>query len=175
MPAVLPMTEIQLVFSIILATALSGEAFSVTNALELFLFEAGGGIALGLITGWIAFRPMRSINEYNVEVLISLAVVMGGYALARQLHISGPVAMAVAGLLLGNHGIAHAMSDTTRDYLLKFWSLIDEILNAVLFLLIGLVVVTNPFDPRLIAVGLAATAWIFMASVQLLARRIARL
>ena len=88
---------------------------------------------------------MRSIDEYNVEVLISLTVVMGGYALARQLHISGPVAMAAAGLLIGNAGVAHAMSDTTRDYLIKFWSLIDEILNAVLFLLIGLVVVTIPF------------------------------
>ena len=144
------------VFSIILATALSGEAFSVTRGLELFAVEAGGGILLGLATGWLAFRAMRSIDEYNVEVMISLAVVMGGYALARQLHISGPVAMAVAGLLIGNHGVDHAMSDTTRDYLIKFWSLIDEVLNAVLFLLIGLVVVTIPFDPRQIVVGLAA-------------------
>jgi CPA1 family monovalent cation:H+ antiporter len=143
------------VFSIILATALSGEAFSVTHGLELFAVEAGGGILLGLATGWLAFRAMRSIDEYNVEVMISLAVVMGGYALARQLHISGPVAMAVAGLLIGNHGVDHAMSDTTRDYLIKFWSLIDEVLNAVLFLLIGLVVVTIPFDPRQILVGLA--------------------
>ena len=151
------------VFSIILATALSGDAFSVTHGLELFFIEAGGGVLLGLITGWVAFRAMRSIDEYNVEVLISLAVVMGGYALARQLHVSGPVAMAVAGLLIGNHGVAHAMSDTTRDYLIKFWSLIDEILNAVLFLLIGLVVVTIPFDPRLIVVGLAAIPLVLAA------------
>jgi len=151
------------VFSIILATAVSGEPFSVAHGLELFLVEAGGGVALGLVTGWVAFRAMRSIDEYNVEVLISLAVVMGGYALARQLHISGPVAMAVAGLLIGNHGVAHAMSDTTRDYLIKFWSLIDEILNAVLFLLIGLVVVTIPFDPRLIFVGLAAIPLVLAA------------
>lgn len=151
------------VFSIILATAISGDAFSVTHGLELFFIEAGGGVLLGLVTGWAAFRAMRSIDEYNVEVLISLAVVMGGYALARQLHISGPVAMAVAGLLIGNHGVAHAMSDTTRDYLIKFWSLIDEILNAVLFLLIGLVVVTIPFDVRLIVVGLVAIPLVLAA------------
>jgi len=151
------------VFSIILATAISGQPFSAGRGLELFFIEAGGGVALGLVTGWVAFRAMRSIDDYNVEVLISLAVVMGGYALARQLHISGPVAMAVAGLLIGNHGVAHAMSDTTRDYLIKFWSLIDEILNAVLFLLIGLVVVTIPFDPRLIFIGLAAIPLVLAA------------
>ncbi len=81
---------------------------------------------------------MASIDEYTVEVMISLALVMGGYALAHHIHVSGPVAMAVAGLFIGNQGVAHAMSDTTKDYLLKFWSLIDEILNAVLFLLIDL-------------------------------------
>lgn len=151
------------VFSILLATAISGEPFSVTHALELFFIEAGGGALLGAATGWIAFRAMHSIDEYNIEVLISLAVVMGGYALARQLHVSGPVAMAVAGLLIGNHGVAHAMSDTTRDYLINFWSLIDEILNAVLFLLIGLVVVTIPFDPRLIIVGLVAIPLVLAA------------
>ena len=151
------------VFSIILATATSGTAFSVGHGVELFLVEAGGGIALGLVTGWIAYRAMRSIDDYNVEVMISLAVVMGGYSLARVLHISGPVAMAVAGLLIGNKGVADAMSDTTRDYLIKFWSLIDEILNAVLFLLIGLVVVTIPFDPRLIFIGLVAIPLVLAA------------
>ncbi|WP_411290157.1 cation:proton antiporter [Sphingorhabdus sp.] len=151
------------VFSIILATALSGEPFSVTHALELFFVEAVGGVLLGLACGWVAFRAMRSIDEYNVEVMISLAVVMGGYALALQLHISGPVAMAVAGLLIGNAGVAEAMSDTTRDYLIKFWALIDEILNAVLFLLIGLVVITIPFDVRLILVGLAAIPLVLAA------------
>lgn len=151
------------VFSIILVVAVSGVPFSIGHGLKLFVIEAGGGIALGLLTGWVAYRAMRSIDEYNVEVMISLAVVMGGYSLARQLHISGPVAMAVAGLLIGNKGVADAMSDTTRDYLIKFWSLIDEILNAVLFLLIGLVVVTIPFDARLIFVGLAAIPLVLAA------------
>lgn len=151
------------VFSIVLAAAVSGQPFSIIQGFEHFLFEASGGVLLGLVTGWLAFRAMRSIDEYNIEVLISLAVVMGGFALARQLHVSGPVAMAVAGLLLGNAGVAHAMSETTRDYLLKFWSLIDEILNAVLFLLIGMVVVTVPFDSRLIIVGLAAIPLVLAA------------
>ncbi|WP_156678163.1 cation:proton antiporter [Sphingomonas profundi] len=151
------------VFAIILAAALSGTPLSVTHAAELFAIEAGGGILLGLVTGWLAYRAMRSIDEYNVEVMISLAVVMGGYALASALHVSGPVAMAVAGLIIGNHGVAHAMSDTTRDYLLKFWALIDDILNAVLFLLIGLEVVTIPADSRLILLGLAAIPLVLVA------------
>lgn len=144
------------IFTIILETALGGHAFSLGHALQLFAIEAGGGVVLGLAVGWLAYRAMHSIDEYNVEVMLSLAVVMGGYALARQLHVSGPVAMAVAGLLIGNQGVKCAMSDTTRDYLLKFWSLIDDILNAVLFLLIGLVVVTIPFDLRMVLAGLAA-------------------
>jgi CPA1 family monovalent cation:H+ antiporter len=144
------------VFAILLGSAVGSDGFSVGHASHLFVLEAGGGVALGLAIGWIGFRMMRSIDEYNVEVMISLAVVMGGYALARQLHVSGPVAMAVAGLLIGNHGVALAMSDQTRDYLLKFWSLVDDILNSVLFLLIGLEVVTITADPRLILVGAGA-------------------
>lgn len=151
------------VFAIILAAALSGQPLSVPHAAELLVIEAGGGALLGLITGWIAYRAMHSIDDYKVEVTISLAVVMGGYALASQLHVSGPVAMAVAGLIIGNPGVAHAMSDTTRDYLLKFWALIDDILNAVLFLLIGLEVVTIPSDGRLIVLGLAAIPLVLLA------------
>ena len=147
------------IFTIILETALGGEPFSFSHALQLFATEALGGVALGLAIGWLAYGAMHSIDEYNVEVMLSLAVVMGGYALARQLHVSGPVAMAVAGLLIGNHGVQHAMSKATQDYLLKFWSLIDAVLNAVLFLLIGLVVVTIPFDPRTILAGVIAFRW----------------
>lgn len=151
------------VFAILLEAALGTEPLSLGHGAALFLQEAGGGVLLGLAVGWIGYRAMRSIDEYNVEVMISLAVVMGGYALAAQLHISGPVAMAVAGLLIGNKGVADAMSDVTRDYLLKFWSLIDEILNAVLFLIIGLEVVAIPWDPRLIALGLAAIPLVLLA------------
>lgn len=144
------------VFTILLAAALGTEPFSVGHAIRLFLQEGIGGILLGLLVGWIAFRAMRSIDDYKLEVMISLAVVMGGYALAHWFHVSGPVAMAVAGLLLGNHGVAHAMSDTTQDYLLKFWALIDDILNAVLFLLIGIEVVTISFEPYLLLLGTGA-------------------
>jgi CPA1 family monovalent cation:H+ antiporter len=151
------------IFAIILGTALGGEPFSISHALRLFALEAGGGVILGLAIGWLAYRAMHSIDEYNVEVMLSLAVVMGGYALAHQLHVSGPVAMAVAGLLIGNQGVKHAMSEMTKDYLLKFWSLIDDILNAVLFLLIGLVVVTIPFDLRMVIAGVAAIPLVLAA------------
>jgi len=144
------------VFTIILAIASGAERFSPGHTALLFLTQAVGGLTLGLVVGWLALQAMRSIDDYNLEVTLSLALVMGGYALARWLHVSGPVAMAAAGLLVGNHGVKTAMSATTRDYLLKFWSLIDEILNAVLFLLIGLVVVTVPFDRRTIVAGIAA-------------------
>ena len=144
------------VFTIILAIASGAERFSPGHTALLFLTQAVGGLTLGLVVGWLALQAMRTIDDYNLEVTLSLALVMGGYALARWLHVSGPVAMAAAGLLVGNHGVKTAMSATTRDYLLKFWSLLDEILNAVLFLLIGLVVVTVPFDRRAILAGIAA-------------------
>ncbi|MGE0179238.1 MAG: cation:proton antiporter [Sphingomonas sp.] len=144
------------VFSILLAAAIGTAPFSIAHAAEAFLIEAGGGVLLGLAVGWIGFRAMRSIDEYNVELMISLAIVMGGYSLAQALHVSGPVAMAVAGLLIGNAGVALAMSDTTRDHVLKFWALIDELLNAILFLLIGLEVIAISPDPGLLVAGLAA-------------------
>lgn len=151
------------VFTIILATALGTEPFSLGHAAHLFLIEAGGGVLLGLVVGWVGYRAMRSIDEYKLEVLISLAIVMGGYAFADAIHVSGPVAMAVAGLLIGNEGVATAMSDTTRDYLLKFWALIDDVLNAVLFVLIGLEVVTIPADVRLLVLGLLAIPLVLLA------------
>ena len=126
------------VFIILLGAAVSGNDFSFLQGAELFAIEAGGGIVIGLIAGFIGYRALAGMDEYTLEVLITLAVVMGGYALCSYLHLSGPLAMAVAGLLIGNHGVTYAMSDVTRDYLLKFWELLDELLNSVLFLLIGL-------------------------------------
>ncbi len=126
------------VFTILLGAALTGQDFSLSEGAQLFALEAGGGILIGFAVGWLGYRAMRSMDEYALEVLISLAVVMGGYALCHYLHVSGPLAMAVAGLLIGNHGVTYAMSDTTRDYVIKFWELVDELLNSVLFLLIGL-------------------------------------
>ncbi|MEM9414256.1 MAG: sodium:proton antiporter [Planctomycetota bacterium] len=123
---------------------------------KLFALEAGGGIALGFLLGVIAFTLIRSIDHYTTEILLSLAVVTGGYALAYKLHVSGPLAMVVAGLLLGNHGRALAMSDKTRDHLDTFWELVDELLNAVLFVLIGLEVLVLSFEGKYLLAGALA-------------------
>ena len=144
------------VFTILIAIATGTETFSWSFAASHFAREALGGAALGLAVGWIGFAAMRSIDEYIIEVMITLAVVMGGYSLAMGLHVSGPVAMAVAGLIIGNAGLAHAMSDVTRDYVIKFWALVDEILNAVLFLLIGLEVIALEFRPGFLLAGAGA-------------------
>ena len=122
----------------------------------LFLKEAGGGLAWGLILGYGGFYLLKSIDHYQVEVLITIAVVMGGYLLASDLHISGPLAMVVAGIIIGNKGTREAMSDTTKDYVNKFWELIDEILNALLFLLIGFEMIILSFDNRVMLIGLMA-------------------
>ncbi len=134
------------IFLILLELATGEEAVTAGHALGLFLQEAGGGIVFGLVVGWIAYQMLKRVNDYHVEVLITLALVTGGYALALALHLSAPIAVVVAGLLIGNQGRAFAMSDTTREHLDTFWELIDEILNAVLFLLIGLEVLVVAFS-----------------------------
>lgn len=144
------------VFAILLGVASGADEFTWGHAASDFLREAGGGVAFGLVAGWVAFRAMRSIDDYTVEVMISLALVMAGYSFAHALHVSGPVAMAVAGLFIGNAGVAQAMSDVTQDYLIKFWELIDEVLNAILFLLIGLEVVLISRQSDLLLFGLVA-------------------
>jgi CPA1 family monovalent cation:H+ antiporter len=144
------------VFTILLGAALTGQNFSLSDGARLFAIEAGGGVLIGLAAGWLGYRAMRSMDEYALEVTITLAVVMGGYALCSALHVSGPLAMAVAGLLIGNHGVTYAMSDVTRDYVVKFWEIVDELLNSVLFLLIGLeMIALVPGIPH-VWLGLAA-------------------
>ena len=114
-----------------------GGEIGALEIIRLFAQEALGGAALGLATGYIAYRAMKSIDEHNLEVLITLALVMVTYGIAAALHLSGPIAVVIAGLLIGNHGTRLAMSDKTRDHVHKFWSLVDEIMNSALFLLIG--------------------------------------
>ncbi|MCK5387447.1 MAG: sodium:proton antiporter, partial [Gammaproteobacteria bacterium] len=126
------------VFLVLLGIATGQGEASVSSIGLLFIQEAIGGAVYGLIIGGLCFYMLRSVNNYQVEVLLTLALVMGGYAFAMAIHVSGPIAMVVAGLLIGNHGRVLAMSDSTREHLDSFWELIDEILNAVLFLLIGL-------------------------------------
>lgn len=147
------------VFAVLLAIATGEGGAGPSHVAELFALEAGGGALLGLGAGWLAYRASRAIDNYPIEVLVSLALVMGSYALAQRLHISGPLAMVVAGLLIGNRGPRDAMSDETQRYLFAFWELIDEVLNSVLFLLIGLEVLVVRFD--------ASFAWLAAACVPL--------
>ena len=133
------------------------------EALRLFVVEAGGGALLGGASGWIVFQAMQRIDDYALEVLLTLALVMGGYALADALHISGPITVVVAGLLIGPSGVKHGMSEKTRNYVVSFWRLIDEILNAILFLLIGLEVFALSFEERDIELGLLCIPLVILA------------
>jgi len=126
------------VFIVIAGIATTGVEPSVSAVGLLFLQEAVGGIIFGLLLGSLVYYALKDVDNYQLEVLITLAAVMGGYALATTLHISGPIAIVVTGLFVGNHGRSMAMSEKTRVHLDNFWELIDEILNAVLFVLIGL-------------------------------------
>lgn len=135
-------------FVILLAAARSGHSgIDFVEIGELFFEAALGGAALGLVTGYIGYYAMRRIDDYSIEILISIALVTGSYAIATRLGISGPIAVVVAGVFIGNRGASIAMSADTRNYLFSFWSLIDDILNSVLFLLIGLEVLVLHFDP----------------------------
>ncbi len=132
------------------------EPMSALEAGELFIVEAGGGAVLGGVSGWLVFQVMRRIDDYALEVLLTLALVMGGYSLATAIHVSGPIAVVVAGLLIGHTGVKLGMSQETRAYVDSFWKLIDEILNAVLFLLIGLEVLALSLETRYLLIGLAS-------------------
>lgn len=126
------------VFTVVLQLATGKEVdLSLENIFMLLLHEAGGGLLLGVLLGWLTSRMMRHVDDYIISVLVTLSVVMGGYLIARQMHISGPLTMVAAGLFMGNFNIKFSMKSVTQDYLIKFWELIDEILNAILFLFIG--------------------------------------
>jgi len=144
------------IFSLLLGMLASGITPTVGQGLQLLLHEAGGGLLYGLALGYLTFRLLKSVDNYEVEVLLTLAAVTGGYALASEIHVSGPLAMVVVGLMIGNQGRALAMSDTTRRYLDMFWELLDQILNAVLFVLMGMEVLQITFTVSgLIAASLA--------------------
>ncbi|QHS57557.1 sodium:proton antiporter [Mucilaginibacter sp. 14171R-50] len=130
-----------------------GGDFSAADVGKLFLQEAVGGLVFGALLGYLGFLALRSIDDYKVEVLLTLALVMGGYTLASHLHVSGPLAMVVAGIITGNKAKEEGMSDETRDYLDKFWHMIDEILNAVLFLFIGLEMLIIKINSTVMIIG----------------------
>jgi len=164
------------VFAVLLKVAAGGAPVGAAEVALLFVEEALGGIAFGLATGYLAYRMLKSIDNYQVEVMITLALVMGGYALATHLHLSGPLAMVAAGLLIGNRGRVLAMSDRTRDNLDTFWELVDEILNAVLFLMIGIELVIVTFGraslvAALLMVPLAVAVRFVAVGIPLIAMR----
>lgn len=131
----------------------------------LFLQEAVGGIAFGLLVGYFLYRLLKSIDHYGTEVILTLAFVMVGYQLCRMLHISGPLAMVVMGLFVGNFKKHRAMSDATQEYVHKFWELVDVILNAILFNLIALVLVVIDFTANYLIIGLIAIIIVLMARI----------
>lgn len=153
-------------FSLIFTMLGNGEIPEVTEAAILLLREAGGGALLGGIIGYVIYLLLKSIDSYQEEVMLTLAAVLGGYALATHLEVSGPLAMVVMGLIIGNQGRSHAMSDETERNVDMFWELIDEILNAVLFVLIGLEVILLHFTHTLL--GVACLVIILTLSARLL-------
>ncbi|HWB26979.1 MAG TPA: sodium:proton antiporter [Chitinophagaceae bacterium] len=126
-----------LFFTILHALHNPGEGTSFAEISRIFVQEALGGLALGVALGFVGLRVLKSVSDYKIEVMITLAIVLGGYTLARSLQISEPLTMVAAGIFIGNYGKAYAMSDTSGDYMDKFWELIDEFLNIVLFVLMG--------------------------------------
>ena len=147
------------VFLVLVGLAFPGagaHGASFGDAALLFFREAFGGAVLGLALGWGTYRVMCEINDYSVEVLLTLALAFGGYQLALWLHVSAPIMAVCAGLLIGDEMTAHAMTQKTRDYVDAFWKLLDEILNAILFLMIGLEVFAIAFSIGAITAGLLA-------------------
>jgi len=147
------------VFTIVVAIAVEtegGAPITAASIAKLFATEALGGGLLGLATGLIAYRAIGSIDEHNLEVLITLALVTLTYSIAIAIHVSGPIAVVIAGILIGNHGKQFAMSETTRDHLFKFWSLIDEVLNSILFLVIGFEILALTFTGSIVLIMMVA-------------------
>lgn len=149
-------------FGAALTLATGGGAVAPAPIAGLVLLQAGGGGALGCLAGFIAIQAMRAIDDYVVEVGITLALATGVYALAQALNLSGPIAAVCAGLMLGRHGAREAMSEQTRRYTRAFWTIVDENLNGVLFLLVGLEVFALKFDPLVDVLAAAAIPLIFV-------------
>ena len=139
------------------------ENLSAIDVGLLFLREAAGGILLGFALGYAGFYLLKSIDNYKVEVVITLAIVTGGYSLAELLQVSGPLSMVVAGIITGNRGRRYAMSDTTQSYVDKFWEMTDEILNALLFMLIGFEFLVIDLKPFYLLLGLFGVVVILFA------------
>ncbi len=151
------------VFLVILGIIAGGHDVTARHIILLFVEEAIGGMFFGFALGWLAYLMLKSVDNYQVEVLLTLALVMGGYSLAHTIHVSGPIAMVVAGIFIGNRGRLFAMSEKTREHLDSFWELMDEILNAVLFLLIGLEVLVLTTKISYLIAGMAMIPVVLLA------------
>jgi len=145
------------------ATASGADGNAAIGLFESVFRDALGGLALGALTGYGAYRAMRAIDDFPVEVLITLALVTGTYALAQKIGTSGPLAVVAAGLLIGERAPRYAMSERTRTYVSALWTLIDEVLNSVLFLLIGLEVLVLRFEPSALGLAFAAVPIVLVA------------
>jgi len=144
------------VFLTIYDIAFAPEGFQIDHVATVFVVEVAGGALLGLVLGYLAYWILKQVDKYEVEILITLALVTGGYALALQLHASAPIATVVSGLLIGNSGRKLAMSAKTRQHLDTFWELLDEMLNSVLFVLIGLELLIISFTGVSMIIGMGA-------------------
>jgi CPA1 family monovalent cation:H+ antiporter len=144
------------VFSIAYAAAVEHSDITLVEAGWLFLTNGIGGLVFGGVIGWLGYRSLRAIDDPPVETLITLALVMGGYALADRMGFSPVVALAAAGVVIASLGKPEGMTERSRTYILGFWETIDEVLNAILFLLIGLEVIAITHSKA--ALGLAAIA-----------------
>ncbi len=141
---------------LVLMSLIPRDSVLISDVVLLFVEEVLGGALLGILLGFGAYLMLKSVDNYQVEILITLALVMGGYELANLLHTSGPIAVVVAGLLIGNQGRRLAMSEKTREHLDAFWDLVDELLNAILFVLIGLEVLVLSYQSAYLKAGLVA-------------------
>jgi len=151
------------VFLVLSSIAIGTNEVTTTDIGILFAEEAIGGIVYGLLLGAVGYYMLKMVDNYQVEILLTLAIVIGGYALAQQIHVSGPIAIVVTGLMIGNHGRLLAMSDTTRKHLDQFWELLDEILNAFLFVLIGIEVLVIDFSPNVLIAGMVLIPILLLA------------
>jgi len=151
------------VFLGIFGMAVNGEPFDAGHFGMLFVQEAFGGALFGFAAGWVVLQMLRRVDNYQVEILLTLALVAGGSTAAAGLHLSAPIAVVIAGLMIGNHGRRDAMSTITTQHLDTFWELIDEILNAVLFLIIGLEVMVLTLNLDLWLTGIAAALLVLVS------------
>jgi CPA1 family monovalent cation:H+ antiporter len=147
----------------VLAGVAHGHVAGAADVALLLGKQVLGGVGLGLLFGWITYRMLRSVADYQVEVLLTVALATGVYALASALEASGPLAVVVAGLIIGNTGRTHALSPRAVEHLDSFWELIDEFLNVALFTLVGFEVLTIPFGWRFVAAGLLAIPMVLLA------------